>query len=157
MKPLLSGIAALALALSVGCSNGNYGSAVVTQQVGDPEARIDFHTGISVPEGSVVSANIQLVAVDGDNMTGYLESQDPDILEITQSAGNANGYVFLGVSTGTTSVIVMANGIEVATVSADVVAPPASSHEDLPAEAGVTGEPDGGVVGDASDEDADAG
>jgi hypothetical protein len=150
-------IASLAVSMSFGCSNGNYGSAVITDQVGDPAARIDFHTGISVPEGSVVSANIQLVAVDGDDMTGSLESRDPDILEITQSAGSSNNYVFLGVSQGTTSVLVMANGVQVGTLSAVVVPPPASSVLELPEDGGVTGESDGGLFGDATDDDGSTG
>jgi hypothetical protein len=157
MKPLfvfLVTVFALFTGLALGCSNGNYGSAVITDVTGDPSARIDFHTGISVPEGSVVSANIQLVAVDGDDMTGSLESDDPNILEITQSAGNPNGYVFLGVSEGMTTVLVMANGVQVATVSAVVTPPPASSILDLPVDGGVTGDSDGGLEEDASDDGA---
>jgi hypothetical protein len=154
MKLCIFSVIALLVGFSLGCANGSYGSAVVTQEVGAASARIDLHTGISVPEGSAVSANIQLVAVDGDDMTGFLESEDPNILEVTQSAGSSNDYVFLGVSEGTTTVNVMANGVHVATVSAIVVAPASSSIEELPIDGGVTGAVDGGA-GDAADDPGD--
>src|SRR5271170_2777172 len=117
--------------LTAGCANNSYGHAVVTQQTGDPSAVIDFQTEISIPEGSVASANVQLVAVDGNNISGSLESQDPSVLLVEAATDNPNVFVFLGVQPGKTTLLVLANGVQVATVPATVTGPPGSSIQEL--------------------------
>ena len=91
---------ACALAFSAACASGNYGSAQVTQQLGDPAAVINLRTGISIPEGAAASANVQMVAVDGDDLSGNLKSADPSIMLVAPSSTNPNIYVFIGVTTG---------------------------------------------------------
>jgi hypothetical protein len=131
------------LALATACSNDHYSHAVVTDVMGDAQAEIDLSSGIVVPEGAAVSANIVLVANDGDDLSATFVSLDTAILEVDGDPTNANTYVFLGISAGHTEVKVLANGQEVATVNAIVNAPPASSVVSLPPDAGTIG-PDSG-------------
>ena len=153
--------ALLALSLTVGlafaaaCANGNYGSAQVTNQLGDPAAILNLRTGISIPEGSAASANVQLVAVDGDNLSGNLKSLDPSVLLISPSSTSSNVYVFVGVKTGSTTVQIIAGGSEVATVPATVVMPSSQDVLSLPAEAGVTVGPEGDAGDDSGDDASD--
>jgi hypothetical protein len=146
----------LALAFSTGCANGNYGSAQVTQQLGDPAAVINLRTGISIPEGSAASANVQMVAVDGDDLSGNLKSTDPSIMLVAPSSTSANIYVFIGVKTGSTQVQIIANGQQVGTVPATVVMPSSEDVLRLPGEAGVTEGPDGGEPDAGADASSEA-
>jgi hypothetical protein len=145
----------LVLALAAACANHSYGSAQVTNQLGDPNAVIDIQSEISVPEGSAASATVQLVDKSGDPLSGNLESEDPSVLEVFPVEGKANQYVFLGVKEGSTHVLILANGVQVATVSAMVTPPGSSSVFELPADGGVTPGFDGGAdAGDDSGDDA---
>lgn len=153
MKRIHAALTILALSLLFGaaCANNSYGSAQITQIEGSDDAVIDFRTGITIPEGVAVSANIQLLAVDGNALSGNLESEDPSILVVTQSASNANDYVFQGVSAGKTSISVTANGNQVAIVAATVSAAPTSAVAAPKVTPGTTVGPDADVVylGDA--------
>jgi hypothetical protein len=149
-------LSSLALfALVVACSNDNYSHANVMYGVGSTGASINFNTGISIPEGAVVSADITLIADNGDTMSAAFESDDPSVLEVYPATTGNNDYVFLGVGSGQTFVRVLANGQPAATVQAVVTAPPSGTVVSLPFEAGVTPEVDAGVDG-ASDASIDA-
>lgn len=154
MKRIHAAMTILTLSLTFGaaCANNSYGSAQITQIEGSDDAVIDFRTGITIPEGVAVSANIQLLAVDGNSLSGNLESENPSILVVSQSASNSNDYVFQGVAEGKTTVIVTANGNQVATVTATVSAPSRSATTAPKVTTGTTVGPDADVVysGDAS-------
>ena len=123
------GLAACSLLVGDGSySTIDYGSASVTDQVGDPNAILDFANGISIPEGSAASADIALMSQRNDTLAGgNIESADPTVLDVVPVATNPSGYAFLGVNAGTTGVQVSVTGQLVQTVSATVTPPPASS------------------------------
>ena len=119
---------AFTFALATGCSNNGYRSASVTNQTGDPAAVLDFASSISIPEGSAASAHIALMSQSNNVLGGgNIQSANPRVLEVVASSADSSGYVFLGVSTGETSVQVTVNGQPVQTVYATVLQPPASS------------------------------
>jgi len=60
-----------------------------------------------------VSANIQLLAVDGNALSGNLESEDPSILVVTQSGVERERLRVSGRIGGKTSISVTANGNQV--------------------------------------------
>jgi hypothetical protein len=144
-------ILTLSVLFGAACANNSYGSAQITQIEGSADAVIDFRAGITIPEGVAVSANIQLLAVDGNALSGNLQSEDPSILVVSQSASNTNDYVFQGVSAGKTSVSVTANGNQVAIITATVSAASKSAVAAPKVMAGTTVGPDADVVysGDA--------
>jgi hypothetical protein len=116
------------LALATACNNNSYASAAVSGQTGDPAAILDFTSGISIPEGSAASAHVDLMSHSNQTLTGgNIQSADTTVLRVVHTATDSSGYVFLGVSAGTTTVNVSVNGQQVQTVSAIVAAPPPSS------------------------------
>jgi hypothetical protein len=116
----------LAAALLAACDDDSYRSAQISNVQGAAAATINLATGISIPAGSVVSATIQLVAADGDNLTGTFSSADPSILQVFPASSPANTWVFLGVTPGTTSLEIIADGAQAGSVAANVSAPPGS-------------------------------
>lgn len=117
---------ALAFALTQACSSRGSSSVTASGQLGDPAARIDFTGGITIPEGSAASAHVNVV-INGSSVIADIDSADPTVLRVVESASDPSGYVFLGVSAGTTSVQVSADGHPVQTVSATVLGPPSTS------------------------------
>jgi hypothetical protein len=117
-------------ALMEACGNSNYKYAAVTDQQGDPAAVLHFNAGgtITLPEGSVAAAQITLTSQSGDALNGSIQSTDPSVLGVLQTATKSPAmYVFLGVHSGSASVQVVVDGQTVQTVSARVSAPPSSS------------------------------
>jgi hypothetical protein len=74
MKCIHAALALLIMSLTAfaACANNTYGSAQVTQIEGSDDAVIDFRAGITIPVGVAVSANIRVLAVDGNVLSGNL-------------------------------------------------------------------------------------
>jgi hypothetical protein len=149
-------------ALAAGCSNNGYDYARVSSPGGDPASVVDFSSGIiSVPEGSVASAHVDLISHSNNVLTGSnIQSANPSVLQIAIAANDSSGYVFLGMSPGSAEVQLTVNGQVVQTITATVSAPPASSVPPT-VDAGVTsvnppdaGGPDAPADSGAPDGDA---
>jgi hypothetical protein len=117
-------------------------------------------------EGSASSVHVQIVAKDGENISGDLAVSDPTTLLLETTPSDAQRYVFLGVKSGTTSLTITVNGVVVSTVPVTVVAPPVYTPPGwlVGADAGVVPPPDagsdsgsdGGDAGPADDASSDA-
>jgi hypothetical protein len=112
----------LALAAAAGCSDPSYERTEVSGVVSPVGGEIST-SRVRVPVGGVVKANIAPWDSDGKLMEADLVSSNPDILAVRRVAGSRDILV-LGVRTGTTTVMFMADGQQVHTVQAEVVGTP---------------------------------
>jgi hypothetical protein len=143
----------------------SYAYAQATSPEGDPTAIIALGPDasiVSLGEGSAASAHIQLVAKDGELISGSLQVTDPTMLSLQTATSDPQRYVFLGVRPGTTNMTITVNGAVVAAIPATVIAPPPFTPPawltgaDDAGSAGTDGG-DAGVPGDAASDSSDGG
>lgn len=124
MKKLLSRIAPLSLVLGLAALSGcraNYSHTDISRVSSNdlPSTVTALH--IAVTQGSIVTAHIAPFNNDEKPMVGDVQSSDPSTLQVLRAFDDKN-YAFLGVKTGKTTVMFLADGIVVATIQADVTA-----------------------------------
>jgi hypothetical protein len=79
---------------------------------------------ITVSVGGVLTAHIQPYNSDNEALTGDVQSDDPGTIEVAHSTVGAN-FVFLGIKVGTCKLHVLADGLNEATIDAEVIDQPA--------------------------------
>jgi hypothetical protein len=166
----IGALATLSLGGAACAPDRSFAYAQTSDLQGDSSATVALNASSSVvrlDEGSAVSVHVQIVAKDGENISGDLAVADPTTLLLETAPSDAQRYVFLGVKSGTTSLSITVNGNVVSTVPVTVVAPPAYTPPGwlVGADAGVVPPPDadsdaasdGGDAGAADDASNDAG
>jgi hypothetical protein len=123
MKRLLLVLGILVLA---GCSEATYGQTLVDGVVqGELPVRIETDT-IRIPVGTIAAARFRTLNTDGNPMISNLRSEDSSVLQVDRAVGD-DMYAFLPVRMGRTIVTVLADGVPVRRIDAEVVdqgAPP---------------------------------
>jgi hypothetical protein len=120
MKKTLLTLSALALMALAGCSSPRYERTEVSGVVSPVGGELST-SRVRVPVGGVIKANIAPWDSDGKLMEAELVSTNPEILAVKRVAGSRDVLV-LGVRSGVTTVMFMANGTSVHNVQAEVVA-----------------------------------
>jgi hypothetical protein len=77
----------------------------------------------TVPVAGVVVAHIAPFNSDDNPMVGNVVSDDPSTMQVLPAIGDKN-YALLGVNTGSTTLRLLADGVVVASVPADVTPQP---------------------------------
>ncbi len=114
--------AALAFAvLSTGCAATYDRTDITDVSQGDMPGTVSLNT-VRVTEGALITAHVIPYNSDGNPLNGEVRSQNPKILECTRAIGNK--WAFLGVSKGTTTVELVADGEIVGRITAEVTAQP---------------------------------
>lgn len=120
MKTTLLFFASLTLlAFASGCT-ASYGHTDIDKVAsGETGGSVTSHM-ISVPLGTVVTAHVAPFNTDGNPMEGSIEVDDGSILQVDPTADDKH-YAFQGTKLGRTNVSLMADGLVVAIIQAEVV------------------------------------
>jgi hypothetical protein len=131
MRGRFAPLAAIVPLLGLVACNGpdrSYAYGQATSIEGDTSAVINLAAhgaSIAIPEGSASSAHVQLIAKDGEKISGYLQVVDPTILSMQTATNDPQRYVFLGLKGGGTALTISVNGVVAATIPATVIPAPA--------------------------------
>ena len=119
-KNLLGAAVAFALA-STGCAASYDRTDITDVSQGEMPGTVSLNT-VRVTEGALITAHVIPYNSDGNPLNGEVRSQNPKILDCTRAVGNK--WAFLGVSKGTTTVELVADGEIVGRITAEVTAQP---------------------------------
>jgi hypothetical protein len=119
-KHLLGAALAFAVA-STGCAASYDRTDITDVSQSDMPGTVSLNT-VRVTEGSLLTAHVIPYNSDGNPLNGEVRSQNPKVLDCTRAIGNK--WAFLGVSKGTTTVELVADGEVVGRITAEVTAQP---------------------------------
>ncbi|MEO6574744.1 MAG: hypothetical protein ABIP89_12945 [Polyangiaceae bacterium] len=123
MKTTLVFFSSLALlAFASGCT-ASYGHTDIDKVASGETGGSVTSRAISVPLGTVVTAHIAPFNTDGHPMEGSVEADDVTILQVDPTTIDKT-YAFQGTKLGQTDVSLIADGIVVAIIHAEVVPQP---------------------------------
>jgi hypothetical protein len=119
-RHLLCATLASALACT-GCAATYDRTEITDVSQGDLPSTVSL-SSIRVTQGALVTAHVIPLNSDGNPLDGDVRSDNPKILDCSRATGNK--WAFLGVSKGTTTVSLLADGQVVGRVTAEVTAQP---------------------------------
>jgi len=119
MRAALLFTAVCALAAS-GCTASYSRTDIDGVSHGEPASSVTS-SRIQVPVGGIVTAHIAPVNSDGKPMVGEVRSRDPDLLAVESAVGD-KVYALLGLKAGQTDIDLLADGLVVQTIHAEVTA-----------------------------------
>jgi hypothetical protein len=117
MKKTTTTALLLGLLASTGCAASYDRTEITDASQGDLPSTITL-ASISITEGGLATAHVIPYNSDGHPLSGEVRSDNPKVLEVVRASDNK--WAFLGVSTGTTSVTLLADGQVVGRINAEV-------------------------------------
>jgi hypothetical protein len=120
MKTLALSLFGLLALGTVACGGPHYSTHTIDNSVSPTGGTITL-SKVTVPLGGAVKAHIVAYNSDHKRMGGGVESDNASVVGVSNVVTGDDDWVFLGVTAGTTVVHLMADGVVVRDIQAEVV------------------------------------